>query len=154
MPDPGAVPDILCAEVHMPLHSLCAIQPLQQGEGRAVAASKALLLGEALPPLRLVLQDSHGNALPGAAWAEQSGRPQLRMLAAAPGGAGAVLQELQVDADMVGTRQHGHCAAWHHAHVHKCLGLCTCGTLVPLVTPQFIHPYLNPTVCTCAGCDG
>lgn len=138
----------------MPLHSLCAIQPLQQGEGRAVAASKALLLGEALPPLRLVLQDSHGNALPGAAWAEQSGRPQLRMLAAAPGGAGAVLQELQVDADMVGTRQHGHCAAWHHAHVHKCLGLCTCGTLVPLVTPQFIHPYLNPTVCTCAGCDG
>ena len=32
-----------------------------QGEGRLVAATKQLMLGEALPPLLLILTDSHGN---------------------------------------------------------------------------------------------
>jgi hypothetical protein len=70
-----------------------------QGEGRAIALSKAVLLGEALPPLNLVFQDSHGNVVPmGDA---QQPSVTLQVLEAGPGGGGAVLQELQVEADMV-----------------------------------------------------
>lgn len=35
-----------------------------QGEGRAVAASKALMLGEPLPTLQLRLYDALGNQVP------------------------------------------------------------------------------------------
>lgn len=71
-----------------------------QGEGRAIAMSKAVLLGEALPPLQLVLQDSHGNAVPPG----PNGAPAitLQVLEAGPGGGGAVLQELEAAADVVG----------------------------------------------------
>ncbi|KAF8056436.1 SMCHD1 [Scenedesmus sp. PABB004] len=71
-----------------------------RGEGRAIALSKAVMLGEALPPLRLALVDAHGNMVPGGggAWTE---RPvQLQVLAGGAPGGGAVLQELSVSADM------------------------------------------------------
>jgi hypothetical protein len=60
------------------------------------------MLGEALPPLRLLLQDSHGNAVPAdaASWAER--QVQLQVLQGSVAGGGAVLQELNVVADTVG----------------------------------------------------
>lgn len=72
-----------------------------QGEGRAVALSKSIMLGEALPPLKLLLQDSHGNAVPAdaASWAER--QVQLQVLQGSVAGGGAVLQELNVVADTV-----------------------------------------------------
>lgn len=72
---------------------------LMQGEGRAIALSKAVLLGEALPPLNLVFQDSHGNVVPMGDALQPS--VTLQVLEAGPGGGGAVLQELQAEADMV-----------------------------------------------------
>jgi len=70
-----------------------------QGEGRAIAMSKAVLLGEALPPLRLVFQDSHGNTVPVSSDATPAAT--LQVLEAGPGGGGVVLQELQALADAV-----------------------------------------------------
>lgn len=80
-----------------------------QGEGRAIALSKSVLLGEALPPMRLVFQDSHGNTVPvgaggGSSEAQQQPAVTLQVLEAGPGGGGAVLQELQAAADMVRRR--------------------------------------------------
>lgn len=77
----------------------CAMHWLQ-GEGRAIALSKAVLLGEALPPLHLVFQDSHGNVVPMGDSVQPS--VSLQVLEAGPGGGGGVLQELQAEADMVG----------------------------------------------------
>jgi hypothetical protein len=59
------------------------------------------MLGEALPPLRLLLHDSHGNAVPAdaASWAER--QVQLQVLQGSVAGGGAVLQELNVVADTV-----------------------------------------------------
>lgn len=59
------------------------------------------MLGEALPPLRLQLQDSHGNMVPvtGDTWAGKA--VQLQVLQSSLAASGAVLQELQVDAHMV-----------------------------------------------------
>ena len=34
-----------------------------QGEGRLAAATRQLMLGEALPPVLLILTDSHGNRI-------------------------------------------------------------------------------------------
>lgn len=79
------------------LHRTSPLVP--QGEGRAIAMSKAVLLGEALPPLQLLFQDSHGNVVtPGS-----EGLPpiSLQVLEAGPGGGGAVLQELEAGGDMV-----------------------------------------------------
>lgn len=72
-----------------------------QGEGRAIALSKSVLLGESLPPLRLVFQDSHGNVVP----VGPEGQPTvtLQVLEAGPGNGGAVLQELQAEAELVST---------------------------------------------------
>jgi hypothetical protein len=63
------------------------------------------MLGEALPPLRLLLQDSHGNAVPAnaASWSER--QVQLQVLQGSVAGGGAVLQELNVVADTVGDVQ-------------------------------------------------
>lgn len=70
-----------------------------QGEGRAIALSKSLQLGEALPPLRFVFQDSHGNVVPvSGEW--QQPAVTLQVLEAGPGNGGAVLRELQAEADM------------------------------------------------------
>jgi hypothetical protein len=73
--------------------------PWLQGEGRAMALSKSVLLGEALPPLRLVLQDSHGNVVPVGEGMQPAAT--LQVLEAGPGKGGAVLQELQAAADLV-----------------------------------------------------
>jgi hypothetical protein len=61
--------------------------------------SKSVLLGEALPLLQLLFQDSHGNTVPPGS----DGLPAvtLQVLEAGPGGGGAVLQELQATSDMV-----------------------------------------------------
>lgn len=61
--------------------------------------SKAVLLGEALPPLRLVFQDSHGNTVPVSSDATPAAT--LQVLEAGPGGGRVVLQELQALADAV-----------------------------------------------------
>jgi hypothetical protein len=70
-----------------------------QGEGRAIALSKSVLLGEALPPLRLVFQDSHGNVVPVSGEGQQPA-VTLQVLEAGPGNGGAVLQELQAEAEL------------------------------------------------------
>ena len=76
-----------------------------------MALSKAVLLGEALPPMRLAFQDSHGNTVPIAD--EMPPAVTLQVLEAGPGGGGAVLQELQAEADMVSalgwSYQFSHC---------------------------------------------
>lgn len=64
-----------------------------------MALSKSLLLGEALPPLRLVFQDSHGNVVPVGDEVQPS--VTLQVLEAGPGNDGAVLQELQAEAELV-----------------------------------------------------
>lgn len=86
------------------------------------------MLGEALPPLRLLLQDSHGNAVPAesAAWSER--QVQLQVLQDNVAGGGAVLQELNVVADMVG-------------NVRLCL-------------PQARRSRYNADVTTCLWCGG
>lgn len=58
-----------------------------------------MLLGEALPLLRLVFRDSHGNVVP----LDDKVQPAvtLQVLEAGPGGGSAVLQELQAVTDMV-----------------------------------------------------
>lgn len=70
-----------------------------QGEGRAIALSKSVLLGEALPPLRLVFQDSHGNVVPVSGEGQQPA-VTLQVLEAGPGNGGAVLRDLQAAADL------------------------------------------------------
>lgn len=72
-----------------------------QGEGRAIAQSKSIMLGEELPPLRVQLQDSNGNVVPVTAdtWAEKP--VQLQVLQGSLAAGGTVLQELQVEADVV-----------------------------------------------------
>jgi hypothetical protein len=70
-----------------------------QGEGRAIAQSSSVMLGEALPSLRLVFQDSHGNVVPVSAEAQPA--VVLQVLEAGPGGGGPVMQELQATADLV-----------------------------------------------------
>jgi hypothetical protein len=66
-----------------------------------MALSKSLLLGEALPSLRLVFQDSHGNVVPVGDEVQPS--VTLQVLEAGPGNGGAVLQELQAEAELVST---------------------------------------------------
>jgi hypothetical protein len=81
------------------------------------------MLGEALPPLRLLLQDSHGNAVPAdaAAWAER--QVQLQVLQGSVAGGGAVLQELNVVADTVGD-----------IRLYNCLRRLSFGSLPSIVT--------------------
>lgn len=72
-----------------------------QGVGRAIAVSKSIMLGEALPPLRLQLQDSYGNVVPATAdtWADK--QVQLQMLQGSLAAGGSVIQELLVEAKVV-----------------------------------------------------
>jgi hypothetical protein len=91
------------------------------------------MLGEELPPLRLLLQDSHGNAVPAdaAAWAER--QVQLQVLQGSVAGGGAVLQELNVVADTVGD-----------IRLYNCLRRLSFGSLPSIVTLRANS--------VCAGC--
>lgn len=76
----------------------------RQGEGRAAAASRTLLLGETLPPLRLAFFDSLGNAVPAggpdAPPALQPAAVRLEALLAPPATGGAPIPDLIVSADV------------------------------------------------------
>lgn len=59
------------------------------------------MLGEALPPVRLQLQDSHGNTVQDVAELLAERPVQLQVLTSSLVTGGAVIQDLQVEAQMV-----------------------------------------------------
>lgn len=60
-----------------------------QGEGRGLAQSKAMVLGEALPPLRLALHDAYGNLLTSSSSSSGGGGSPASTAVAAHDAAGA-----------------------------------------------------------------
>lgn len=74
-----------------------ALSSARQGEGRAAAQARPLLLGEALPPLRLSFRDGAGNAADGP---QAAAGVALEALSGPVHSGGAVVPDLRVTADV------------------------------------------------------